>query len=752
MTESRLHPRFVRADIVRHPDGGLVVSTPRGAALRVHLDEAELVAILARCDGRRPLSEVAAKSSRAEDLLAFLLRLESEGCFSTLPAARAADWVRFTTAGLEPERPAGTSLVVLGHGQLAAAGQRLIGAVASAPFRDITYLRQVAELEDLSGRPDVVVVVLLDHFDVKTLQAAAVACEKLGQRWSYLYYAGQCGWFGPHMEPGRGPSFDDLCARRIAVAADPVVLRAMEQQSDVRDDYVPPALEIIWMLSAFLVDVERWLAGVQAQGGWHEVEVDPVRQVLRRHPVLPLPDSSHEIAGLGPVAPAPEDLIVDERCGIVGRVREVAIHPTAPRLFTMVQASACDMSRVRPWRNDPVGGGSSFGDAEAARGAAIGEAVERYCGNIVQHGRIIKASYEELAGSGELAVDPASLVLFSASQYASRGFPFVPLRRDSVIHWYRGRSLTRQRSAWLPASMVYVNWYRAHDSPDAPTNGTFYPGIAAGPTLEAAIKSGLQEVIERHATMIWWLNAHPLRGLRPTAELQSIWHGTAVRNWLIYLENEFAVPVVAGVVENVADSLLTIGFAARSDGQAATLKAWGEALVLQDLSRDLLDPQGAYRRAISRGRLPGQDIKPWRSDRRYLDSYRTDFRDVISLLCQAQVHLDPRAHELVRPWVDVPAELSFDELPRLPSEDLVVYQNAVESRGYEIFYADITTPDINCAGLKVARTLVPGLVPNFPAGFPYLGRQAAQRAPIGLGWRTSPLAEEQLNYVPLPHA
>jgi ribosomal protein S12 methylthiotransferase accessory factor len=81
-----------------------------------------------------------------------------------------------------------------------------------------------------------------------------------------------------------------------------------------------------------------------------------------------------------------------------------------------------------------------------------------------------------------------------------------------------------------------------------------------------------------------------------------------------------------------------------------------------------------------------------------------------------------------------------------------MYQNAVESRGYEIFYADITTPDINCAGLKVARTLVPGLVPNFPAGFPYLGRQAAQRAPIGLGWRTSPLAEEQLNYVPLPHA
>jgi hypothetical protein len=151
MTESRQHPRFVRADIVRHPDGGLVVSTPRGPVLRVHLEQAELVAILAQCDGHLPLTEVAAKSSRTEDLLALLLRLESAGCLSTLPADRAADWTRFTTEGLEPGRLADTSLVVLGHGRLASAGRRLIGAAAPASFRDITYLRQVAELADLSG-------------------------------------------------------------------------------------------------------------------------------------------------------------------------------------------------------------------------------------------------------------------------------------------------------------------------------------------------------------------------------------------------------------------------------------------------------------------------------------------------------------------------------------------------------------------------------------------------------------------------
>jgi ribosomal protein S12 methylthiotransferase accessory factor len=752
MTTTSVHPRFVRADIVRHPDGGLVVTTPRGRALRVHMSEAELIAILGEADGQKSLSDVAAKASRAEDLLAFMLRLQSDGCLTTLPADDATDWVRFTAEELDPARPARTSLVVLGHGQLVSVVKRTIGDVASARFREINYVGAVTDLDGLSSTQDVLVVVLLDRFDVEALRTAATACEKHGLRWSFLYYADQRGWFGPHMEPGRGPSFDDLYARRIAAASDQVVLRAMEQMGDARDDYVPPALEVIWMLSAFLVDVERWLVGAQAQGCWHQVEVDTVEQVLRRHPVLPLPDSPREFAGLQSASSTPEDLIVDERCGIVKQVRKVESHPTAPRLFTMMQASACDISRIRPWQNDPVGGGSSFGNAEAARGAAIGEAIERYCGNIVQHEQVIRASYQELTGAGELAVDPDSLVLFSPTQYGSKGFPFVPLRRDSVIHWFRGHSLTRQQPAWLPASLVYVNWYRAYDCADSPTNGAFYPGIAAGVTLAAAITSGLQELIERHATMVWWLNSHPLRGVRASPELQSIWRDAPVRSWLIYLENEFSVPVMAGVVENVADSLLTIGFAARSDGHEAALKAWGEALVLQDLSRDLLDPHGAYRRAISRGRLPGLDLKPWRHDRRYLDSYRPDFRDVISLLCQAQIHLDPRAHELVRPWVDVPAELSFNDLPRLESADLETYQNAIESRGYEIFYADVTTPDIHCAGLRVARVLVPGMIPNFPAGFPNLGRDIAQRSAIELGWCTTPLTEEQLNRIPLPHA
>lgn len=743
------HPRFIRAGIRPHPDGGLIVRTPRGTTLRVHLTEAELTAVLDRCDGSRTLPEAAAGASRPGDVGRLLIRLADDGCLSSI-GQDAADWVRFPAAGLDPGRPGRTELLVLGDGRLAAVLADVISRVARPRFGGITPLPDVAGLARYPRRGGQMVLCLADAFIPQALEDACQACRRLDLPWSYLCYSDQRGWFGPHFSPAGGPSFDDLRGRRLAAAdtADGW------HRGGSGDGYLPPDLELAGLLSAFLADVERWLAGAPAHGTWHEVEIDTVGQVMARHPVLPMPDSgSRPGGGPGPrPGPSPAaDLLVDRRSGIIRFVTEVKPHPSTPAELIVMTAVTSDISRVRPWRIDPSGGGSSFGDAAAARAAAIGEAVERYCGNIIQPGQVVQASYDGLTARGDDAVDPETLVLFSAAQYEAPGFPFAAIRRDSVIPWYRGRSLTRNRPAWLPASLVYVNWHRASPSSSPPTNGTFYPGIAAGRDLSAALLAGLQEVVERHATMIWWLNGQPLPAIRPVPGFRPL-RGKDIRGWLIYLPNEFGIPVLAAVAENTAESLLTVGFAARPDARQAAFKAWGEALILQDLSRDLQDPEGKYRRAIATGRLASGDLKPWRADRNYLDSYRADYRDVVSLMCQCQFHLDPRAQELARPYLETDRKLSVTDLPRLTGSDLRACQDAVESQGYEIFYADVTTPDVAAAGLVVTRTLVPGLVPNFPAAFPFLGRDAVQQSPVKLGWRSSPLAAEELNTVPLPHA
>lgn len=746
-----LNPRLVRADVVAHPHGGVVLTTPRGTALRVHLDHAELMRLLTACDGRTPVDDLVSGHPQPALLRELLDRLSSEGCLSDVD--NDPHWVRFPAPAADPHRVVRSSLTVLGTGVLARRALEIAEGFGGR-WRRVLAGGPPSDVVRLAGKRDSVAAVLLDRFDHATLAEVDQACAKAGITWSYFCFDTRRGRFGPHMRPGSGPSYADLHARRLAAAPDPAAVRALERSDGTRDAYLPPGTEIAWMLSAFLVDLERWLAGAPALGLWHEVEVDPVELAVDRHPVLPMPDSAL-IERPAHLPADPAALLTDARLGIVTGLRTVPGRASYPASLVNVQATGCDISRVGPWNNDPVGGGTSFAGPARAREAATGELVERYCGNIVRPGLLRRAPYDELAAEGEHAVDPRSLVLHSPTQYATPGFPFVPMRPDLPIHWVRGHNLTRDVPAWLPASLVYVNWHKTPwGAEDPPTNGTYFAGIAAGPDRQRAILGGLQEVVERHATMVWWLNRHPLPAVDPGTALRAMWpqalrpHAIRpLRAWLIQLDNEFGAPVMAGVVEDPAAEILTIGFACRPDPPDAALKAWAEALVLQEISQDLLRERGAYQATIAGGRLPDQGLKPWRDDRLYLDSYRPDFRDVTSLLCQSQVYLDPRAVARVRPWVDVPVGRKLDDLPR--TADL---RKAVERMGYEVYYADITTPDVAVAGLTVVRTLVPGLVGNFPAAFPLLGRDAIGEAAVRLGWRPTPLPEAELNPMPVPHA
>ena len=88
----------------------------------------------------------------------------------------------------------------------------------------------------------------------------------------------------------------------------------------------------------------------------------------------------------------------------------------------------------------------------------------------------------------------------------------MPLRASSTpgptteakIGWTRAVELPGGSEAFAPASLVYL--YFNTEGPD----GYFCPptsnGLAAGPSLDAAILGGLYELIERDAFLITWMN------------------------------------------------------------------------------------------------------------------------------------------------------------------------------------------------------------------------------------------------------
>jgi ribosomal protein S12 methylthiotransferase accessory factor len=639
----------------------------------------------------------------------------------------------------------GVPLQTAGDGPLLDTLRRVDPELSSVPELCLT------ECLTADAGPGLVLLVPAE-LDAEDARAAVTALRAAGRHvLPFAVFDGR-GWLGPLLIPSGPLVLTDVIAR-LAANADrwPGAV-----DGGIRElGTAPDPVEMAWLASAIRVETARVRAGHPALTDGYLVELDPSTLSVVRHPVLPWPDGDNRPPV--PVGRYDAMSLVDDRTGVVNRLSVYDHHPDIPRQLISVHAHVSRMRDLTCWKTDSTTAGTSFESAEAARHAAIGEAVERYCGNIVQPDLIRRASWHDLTRAGEYALDPDSLVLFSDRQYEAPGFPFRRFTRDLPTHWVRGRCLTQDRPAWLPASLSYGNWHSGPYRDDAPIANLFFAGLAAGPDLDFAVVSALQEIVERHATMIWWANAHPLPSIREfPAGLAALWDGAPAdagqRAWLVPLPNEFDIPVMAGFVEHTTDRLFTAGFAARSDPRQAALKAWAEALTLQDGARNLDRPHGGYRQAIERGEVTGRFLKPWRQDRRYLDDYRPDFRDVVDLMCQLQIFLDPRAADRVRPWADTPAGLRLDDVPAMPDGSLAGYRRAIESKGYEIFVADLTTRDVAATGMRAVRAIVPGLIGNFAAAFPYQGKGRLRDAAVELGWRTEPLAENQINLVPLPHA
>jgi len=452
---------------------------------------------------------------------------------------------------------------------------------------------------------------------------------------------------------------------------------------------------------------------------------------------------------------SPINRLIDPRCGLIRRLHRYDHPPELPAALISFSAEVADTRRFGPYQADRVALGAAFRDAKQACMAAIGEAVERYCGNIIPEG-LPRASYYELVAAGIPAIDPTILTLYADSQYQQRGFPFVPFTRDLPVRWVAGNDMQTGRETWLPAALVYINYFGIYAN-EPRTNFVIYSGIACGPTRADAERAALEEVIERDATMIWWLSGSPVHGIhwntepRIRAALFAQDSG-AIRYHLIQIPTLFDIPVIGALIEDSALQIMALGVACRPDPIAASLKALVEAIHLRIFAQGLLDPNGHVWQGIRVGVLDSRSYKPFRADRRYCDAFRADFRDVIDLGSQAQIYLDPRMHPYLDRITKPERVVSLADIPSIQADDLrSAYLRRLAERGFRAYSVDLTTPDIRSVGLHVVRVVVPGLYPNAPAGFPFLGGDRLYREPYEMGWIPAPLTADKVVRIPLPH-
>ena len=572
--------------------------------------------------------------------------------------------------------------------------------------------------------------------------SAGVLAEKRAREGGIEFAAVELRYPNLYIVPSNGWTYRDLNLRRIAVAARPEVFDKISVHPDLNN--ATPILESIIKRSFFKFHRTRACEITN-----YSIESsDKERSIVvpwNGNPQL------HEDESIGDL-----DELVNEDHGVISRLRKIRHSPTVPPCLKTIQSDVSNTRRISQWTNNTVCQGSTFNDTEASRYAAIGESIERYCINLLDTLPITTATAADMIHQGKSVIDFRRLILFSEEQYSKPGFPFVPFAEDLALPWIPGVNLITGVETWVPMSMVYVNFKRMTQLTFPPIESVPYTGVAAGSTYEYAVMSSLEEIIERDATMIWW-HSQPII---PSIKIDDSTVNKVVEfaeshdNEISFLSlpNEFRVPVVAAALRSTEEQITNVGFACRPTIKESALKALTEAYTLQGGSRDLLCERGQLRQAIERKEFLATAIHPYREDRRYLDDISDDFSDVDDLMMQQQINLDPRSAPYRDPWLY--PNTTNDPLPphQLEERSLDAYLKRITDRGYEPIVVDVTSPDVRMMGANVVKTIVPGLVPNFPAAYPHLGHGRIQNEYETLGILNHHQSPESLHYFPLPHA
>ncbi|MFD3488440.1 YcaO-like family protein [Streptomyces sp. NPDC058665] len=449
----------------------------------------------------------------------------------------------------------------------------------------------------------------------------------------------------------------------------------------------------------------------------------------------------------------PIDALVDPVCGLIRDVAPVEHPDGAPPRYVAMTANVSDARRLGAWPADRVSLGTTFGDPDGARIAAVAEAVERYCGNRLPppgHPRAPRrATAAQLASEGLCLYGPGELPSYASWQYGRDGFPYAPLRAGTPALWTRGTEDGRE--CWAPVALTHLNWRQGELRSLPRTHHLNYAGIATGQGYDDAVERGLLEVVERDALELWWHLDGPTRGIDPATVpgLAEDLAGADLEVHIVEMPSEFA-PCMAALVHDPGRGIHAAGFACRYDPAEAARKAVLEAVHTWVFTQGAVNADGWVFRAVEAGMLARGLYLGHRADRRYLDDCGPQFAAVRDLGAHVQVWLDDRMTPLARRFT-APALGTVPVTDRARGSRAAL-DAALAAGGHRVMTFDLTTEDVAETSLRVARVLVSGLIPNAPAAFGYFGSPRFAEAALGRGWRTQPPAgPADFTLAPPPH-
>jgi len=379
---------------------------------------------------------------------------------------------------------------------------------------------------------------------------------------------------------------------------------------------------------------------------------------------------------------------------------------------------------------------------------ALLEAIERYA-SIRPRGKraMIQASYNQL---GWQALDPTTLGLYSAEQYAQPDYCFVSYHHDLNCQWVWGYSFQRQSPILVPESCVYYGISRTREGANPAFVDNTSNGTALGSCLEEAIFHGILEVAERDAFLQTWYarlgvpQVDPRSATDPTirAMIEHFEYHTGYTLRVFQTTLDHAIPClwIMGIDEQNRPGWPKVHCVASADPHPEQAFAKG----LRELTIALSVAPQRYQegRTAAAEMLKNPDAVKGMPDHSLL-YYQPEAFARFDFLFHAPQYT---FQEAFRTSYTEPL-LAHNDL----RDDLNVLIEHYLTLGTDIVVVDQTAPECEADGLRCVKVLMPGMLP-MTFGHPYrrtTGLPRLYEVPYRLGYADRPLTDAELN--PHPH-
>lgn len=426
--------------------------------------------------------------------------------------------------------------------------------------------------------------------------------------------------------------------------------------------------------------------------------------------------------------------VVSERTGLISLAEIVETGPCDPRAF-WVRTVPADTKSIFDVRAFSEGNAAAL-DSDTALMKAIGESIERYCAASSNCGDLRLSSHRAMDTP---RVRSASWALFSDEQYQSPQFPVPRFTDDTPVRWVSAYSLTRDHEVHVPASFVYIPYV------PVPGEARIVPwqvstGLACHTSLTRAALKSLLEVVERDAFMLFW---HRRIGC-PEIDISTI----SDKHLLSLLDLTRVPGYQRHILLLTVDVPLPVVLVALTSMNHKPYVVMGCAADCQ--------PENALRLALEEALLSMHGITTIAERDPEYSSTAENYSDINDLLRHAWVYaVDPRLREVTSAQLKPSGEIRWGDLPCAKAtatlQQLVWLVRELELRGYESIVADITTVDVDDAGFKVVRGIIPGMQPlDVDHKFPHLGGPRLHSSPARLGLPAHRFHDTTLNRYPHP--